>query len=505
MKPKSKIKRLLRKGITACKAGNLGLAQELSHQVLSLDPDNAAAFHLGSAVARQAGDLGVSLSCAKQAALLKPCSPYYFALSTILADMGMTEESSFMLESTLNLEPNHTPALLNLGKIKHEAGEIKEAMELYERAAEASPQIIEPLTRLGSIHHQSGEFSEALKYYRAAQEKNGDLTSQALYHVSNSKRFTPDDPDIKEMESVYRRKQEPDQKSFICFALGKAYSEIGKHEKAFEKFAEGNKIRRAGYDYDPEADKNWLRSIADHFDAELLSHDYGGCEDETPIFILGMPRSGTTLTEHILSNHPDVEGAGEVKHLDQIVMQSAPNYPVGVNLENSGSMGREYVKRLREGKTGAKRVINKMPYSFFHIGMIKAMLPNAKIIHCDRAKPATCWSVFRTHFHGTHKYSCDLKEISSYHDAYEELMVHWHSMLPGFIYDLDYEQLVSNPEHEIRKLLEFCNLEFDPACLEPQKNRRPVLTASAGQVRQPVYTSSIDQWKSYEKHLSEII
>ncbi len=498
------IKRLLKKAISTFKEGKASATQKLLHKVLLADPDNHGAYHLASAVAREAGDLPSALKFAKHAAQLNPCPEYYMSLSMILGDLDMKGDEEFVLQAVIDLDPKHVAAILNLGLIKNENGDTGAATELYTRAAELLPGSIEPLTRLGSIEHQAGRFDKAMEYYRKALELDSDYRCQALYHISNNKKFTKGDPDIAKMGRVFRLTTDREQRQFICFALGKAYDEVGWYDKAFEKFQEGNRIRRGSYRYNPEDDKKMLRGIAEHYSPEVLAGEYAHTEDATPIFIIGMPRSGTTLTEHILSSHPDVEAAGEVKYLDQIATRKGLDSPSTVNLDFTRAIGREYIRKLTEGESEAKRICDKMPLNVYHVGLIKLAIPNAKIIHCRRSKAATCWSIYRTHFFRQHNYANNLRELSKFWDEYDRLMKYWEEQLPGFVYHSSYEKLVSDPEPEIRKMLDFCGFEFAEACLSSQKNKRRVQTASSSQVREKIYTGSIAKWKRYEKHLGDL-
>jgi tetratricopeptide (TPR) repeat protein len=503
MKPKNKIKRHLKKGIEELKKGNLGPAQKHCHAALLADPDSHGAYHLASAIAREAGDLPSALKYAKQAALMKPSVEYYFSLSTLLGDLDMKDDEAHILQAVIDLDPEHAPALLNLGLIFNDRGDTEKATELYTRAAGVVPDSIEPLTRMGSIEHQAGRFDEAMAYYRKALESAPEYEAQAWYHISNNKKFTKGDPDVAEMERVFRLTKDREHRQFICFALGRAYENIGWYDMAFEKFHEGNRIRRGSYQYKSIDDQKMLRGIAEHYSPEVLAGEYAHTEDDTPIFIIGMPRSGTTLTEQIISSHPEVEASGESKHLSRIATRGGVDSPDTTDLNMTKAMGCEYIKRQREGKSGAKHITDKMPQNFFHVGLIKLAIPNAKIIHCVRRKEATCWSIYQTNFFREHKYACQLRELSNYWDEYDRLMDYWDEQLPGFIYNLSYESLVTDPEPEIRKLLEFCGLSFSQDCVDFQKNKRRVLTASASQVRQPMYKSAVDKWRNYEKYLSD--
>ncbi|MCP4023282.1 MAG: sulfotransferase, partial [Desulfobacteraceae bacterium] len=243
---------------------------------------------------------------------------------------------------------------------------------------------------------------------------------------------------------------------------------------------------------------------------------YGDCgiQDKTPVFIVGMPRSGTTLVEQILASHHLVFGAGELENLTHCVgqfslLEISKNDPnsISENKKQLNQAGRKYLESLRAVGKEAAFITDKMPQNYLQIGFIKTILPNAKVIHCVREPMDTCFSIFKHLFPGVssqqvvHPYAYDMEELGRFYHYYNDLMAHWQRVLPGFVVDIKYENMVSNQEKETRRLLEFCGLEWDDSCLTFFKTRRKVSTASAEQVRQPIYRDSVFRWKLYEKHL----
>ncbi|MCP4023091.1 MAG: sulfotransferase, partial [Desulfobacteraceae bacterium] len=239
----------------------------------------------------------------------------------------------------------------------------------------------------------------------------------------------------------------------------------------------------------------------------------GGCSNKSPIFILGMPRSGTTLVEQILASHPQVFGAGELTDFSIVARQfSWEELKKGSDEIVSGKAdpfkkaGQDYINRVQKHADGEKFITDKMPHNFVSIGFIRLFLPNAKVIHCTRDPMDTCFSIFKHLFSGqkTHKYAYNMKELGHYYNLYLDLMEHWKITLPGYIYEIKYENLVSNQKEETRKLLEFGGLPWEEACLSFHKTKRRVATASAIQVRQPIYKDSIQLWKRYEVQLEDL-
>jgi hypothetical protein len=226
-----------------------------------------------------------------------------------------------------------------------------------------------------------------------------------------------------------------------------------------------------------------------------------------------MLRSGSTLVEQILASHPLVHGAGELRDLAQVTIGSSekitgtkfPLCAAKLSPSNLEKLGADHTKRLRRFSTSAKYITDKKLHNFLYVGMIRLILPNAKIIHCKRDPKDTCLSVFKNYFTSTHKYAYDLKELGEYYKLYQGLMDYWYNILPDYIFDIQYEDIVGNQEDTTRKLLEYCELPWDEACLSFHRTVRPVRTASAEQVRRPIYNSSVGLWKQYEKHLSPLL
>ena len=240
-----------------------------------------------------------------------------------------------------------------------------------------------------------------------------------------------------------------------------------------------------------------------------------GHSDRTPIFILGMPRSGTSLVEQILASHPEVFGAGELNDLvkvyrsldDSIDGSQGDSFPealVGLDPDEYANLGEQYIARIRKYSVSATFITDKNPYNFQRIGLIRSILPNARIVHCTRDPLDNCLSLLKTDFHKGQLYSYDMSELGAYYKLYRELMDYWRTVLPGFIHDLNYEELVANQAEQTNHLLQLCGLPWDEACLNFHKTKRKVITASVAQVRQPIYTDSVGLWKRYERKLEPL-
>jgi len=300
----------------------------------------------------------------------------------------------------------------------------------------------------------------------------------------------------------------------LHFALGKCYNDTKQYDLAMPHFLAGCRLKRKRTQYDADNNDLICRNICEFFRHETIEKLSGeGCPSDLPIFILGMPRSGTTLTEQIIASHPLVHGAGELPDLLTLAATARNNgtegYPLsltGITRQELREMGERYVEGLRIRNPQARHITDKMPANFHCVGLIHLMLPHAKIIHVKRNPVDTCLSGFTNLFNKSLHHSYDLTEMGRYYRNYATLMDHWRKVLPAdAFYEVQYEELVTDHENQARALLEYCNLPWDDACLNFHKNERNIRTASVTQVRQPLYTSSVERWRKYEKHLGPLL
>ena len=292
----------------------------------------------------------------------------------------------------------------------------------------------------------------------------------------------------------------------LHFGLGKALADVGENDIAFEHFAVANASYRRSYEYDIAKDADYFKSIMAIFSAEFLSdrRDWG-CTSDRLVFIVGMMRSGTSLVEHILASHPRVVGCGELQELDQLTRRDEarpggldfPESVLSFDSERAEHLGEAYLQALFERAGSAERATDKMPGNFQYVGLLHLLLSRATIIHYVRNPVDTCFSCFRNYFAGFHPFAYDLAELGQYYRLYQELMKHWRDVVPVQLQEICYEDLVSDPEPQIRRLLEICGLDWDDRCLEFHQTERSVRTASATQIRQPIYTSSVESWRKF--------
>ena len=294
----------------------------------------------------------------------------------------------------------------------------------------------------------------------------------------------------------------------LGFGLGKAFAELGEHARAFDYWRAANGCQRRLSPYDVRQAVQLMKSMQQVFDASLLSRAEGSRErGPVPIFVLGMPRSGTSLVEQILAAHPAVFGAGEQEIVGRLGAQaaSAPADLARLEANDWARLGERYLQQIRDLSAGEPFVVDKLPTNFLYIGMIRMMLPEARIVHCQRDPMDTGLSCFRNHFMAPGlDFSCDLEDIGIYYRHYRSLMAHWDQVLPGEIHAIRYEDLVADPEAQIRRLLRFCGLPFEAQCLAFHRVERMVATASMAQVRQPIHSGSVGAWRRYEAQLQPL-
>lgn len=323
--------------------------------------------------------------------------------------------------------------------------------------------------------------------------------------LAESERWTARTELLGEMETLYSGINPASQEGIVlCFALAKVYDDLGEIDESFALLREGNAQHRKGKTDTIKDARTTISVVRQIFSDQPISPPQVN-SDYQPIFVLGMPRSGTSLVEQILASHKDVYGGGELRFMGQWCFGYVNNFQKqpGLKLQDHiAELQDHYLKGLKS-LTTTRVVTDKMPMNFLWLGFILSAFPDAKIVHTVRSPMATCWSIYKSPFAGTSNgYSCDQEEIAEFYNLYADLMGFWQIRFPGKIYDLGYERLTSNQVDQTQKLLAYCGLDWDPACLDFHKNKRKVETMSSEQVRQPMYRGSSEAWKRFEKHLT---
>ena len=413
-------------------------------------------------------------------------------------------------ERAIEINPKFTHPISNLGNIKKELNNYEEAIKYYKLALSIDNKLYIVLHNLGMAYQALGKFEESKKYFESVLKINSKFT-RADRSLSMSLKYDINNPHLKIMENKIKDQSLNNfQKIELYFGLGKAYEDIKNYKKSFENYKLGNKIKRDAIKYQINDDVKLFENIKNSFsNINFQNLENVGNKSNKMIFILGMPRSGTTLVEQIIANHKNVYGAGELRDLTQIIKENflvndKIKFPEKFNIKDQNffsNMGTKYLENLDRYNTNKNYITDKAPLNFKWIGLIKLILPKSKIIHCTRDPKDTCLSLFKNFFEGELNFSYNLEEAGKYYKLYQNLMEFWKQLLPDFIYDISYEKLVENQEFESRKLLDFCNLDWDKNCLTFYRNKRGIVTASFAQARKPIYKNSVNSWQNYKNEL----
>jgi tetratricopeptide (TPR) repeat protein len=432
-------------------------------------------------------------------------------------NLGLTYHNMYDLknaqhyyERAIEINPKFTHPISNLGNVKKELNNYEEAIKCYKLALSIDNKLYIVIHNLGLAYQALGRFEESKKYFESVLKINTKFT-RADRSLSMSLKYDINNPHLKIMENKIKDQSLNDfQKIELHFGLGKAYEDIKNYKKSFENYKLGNKIKRDTTKYQINDDVKLFENIKNSFSSiDFQNLENVGNKSDKMIFILGMPRSGTTLVEQIIANHKNVYGAGELRDLTQIIKENflvndKIKFPEKFNIKDQNffsNMGTKYLENLDRYNTNKNYITDKAPLNFKWIGLIKLILPKSKIIHCTRDPKDTCLSLFKNFFEGELNFSYNLEEAAKYCKLYQNLMEFWKQLLPDFIYDISYEKLVENQEFESRKLLDFCNLDWDKNCLTFYRNKRGIVTASFAQARKPIYKNSVKSWQNYKNEL----
>jgi tetratricopeptide (TPR) repeat protein len=419
------------------------------------------------------------------------------------------EEAAQAFKSALAHRPDDKTALLGLGDALSVLGHIDEARRVFERLLARDPAAAH--FGLGALAKQRGRFDEARAFYERAVALAPD---NAAYHraLAESARFSEGDPRLAVLEQLARdeAKLADKQKVELHFALFKAYDDLQRYAEAFAHLRQGNAIKRRLVEYDAATMDGFFGEIAAAFSADTMQALRGtGHSSQLPIFVVGMPRSGTSLVEQILASHPAVFGAGELTFVQDAILGGGQDYPRGISALPGAAFcrfGEAYAARLEALTPKAERIVDKLPANFRHLGLIHLALPQARIIHVKRDAMDTCFSCYSKLFLGGLNYTYDLGELGRYHKSYEALMAHWrHVLPPGAMIEVQYETLIRDFENEVRRMIAFCGLNWNARCLDFHQTERAVRTLSDAQVRQTLFDSSIGRWRRYETWLGDLI
>ncbi|MBI5005776.1 MAG: tetratricopeptide repeat protein [Nitrosomonadales bacterium] len=485
-------------------------------KALSLNPNYAEAICNMGGVHLAQEEHEAALARFRRALELRPAYlEAQMGLAKTLQASESLEEAEKAAQRALQIDDSNPKAHALMGSIHTEASRPEQAEAEYLRALQIDPGCDEALLGLGQLCVENGDVERAEGLFQKALALKPDNTA-ARIQLIQAKKVAADDEHFAALLELQKdaENHSDNRKMSLHFALGKCYDDTKEYDKAFPHYLAGCKLKRARFNYDPEATAHQFTELAEVFSKENIDRLRGSGDPSTmPIFVLGMPRSGTTLTEQIIASHPDVYGAGELPDLLRIAHRKTDpkttTFPDNLRyLDQSilSAWGKEYIAAVQARAPGSQRITDKMPANFFAVPLIHLMLPNAKIVHVNRNAVDTCLSCFTRLFHRKQEHTYDLAELGRYYADYARLMDHWRKVLPaGAFLDIQYEDIVADQEDQARRLLEFCGLEWNDACLDFHKTKRQVRTASVTQVRQPIYTTSIERWRKYEKFLGPLL
>jgi tetratricopeptide (TPR) repeat protein len=507
---------------------NAPQAIALSEQLINSGSINEAAQILSQTLAKHPGDSPLALKLARllqqhgqQEPALKVLqhsfahNPQNFELCYMLGAIehisGHFESAEKATLKAIELNPNSAAAYNILGSSYVELLEHKKAEQAFKKSIKLNPKSADGHNNIAWMYRALGNKEAAIKHFEKAI-KVDPLATEALSGIALLKTFKGTETEFQLIEALLQSSAiDTKQRTDLQFALGKAYEDTQNYPKAFEHFEKGNQIWRQTFDYNIDEDQAFFDQLKATFTQpyieDALSKPSHSENVVAPIFVLGMPRSSTTLIEQILASHSQVNGGGELSYLQSLCL-SAPkklNWDTKLTKQDLEDIASRYNEKLSKHSEGVAFVTDKMPHNFTLIGAILALFPNAKIIHCRRQAMDTCLSLYKHHFPmSNHRYSYDLKELGEYYNLYEDLMAHWHHVAPGRVFDIEYESLLVNFEDDVRKMLDYCDLAFEASCLDFYKTKRLVRTASSDQVRQGLYSKAAGRWKLYGQQLDQL-
>ena len=516
-------------------------------KAVAIKPDYADAhFNLGN-ILRDLGELdGAIKSFVKTIEIMPEYDEAQFNLGVTLQQLGQLDEAIEQYEKALSINPENADLILNLGFIYQSLGQIDEAIEQYDNALTIDPDNAKVLNNLAVIFRDLDQVDEAIKYFKKALAIKPDYAdvyynlgfiyqdlgqvdlaikqyehavaindyAEAYHSLSYLKKYTLNDPQISRMESLLSSDNlSQSERIQLCLALARVNEGLGKQDEFFKYLDEGNSLRKKELNYSIDQSSEVHSTIKRLFNSlppSIIESKSFNPSELCPIFIVGMPRSGTSLVEQIISSHQEVYGAGELDTITKLASPIIKNFLAGdINHLTEQALlfiREEYLDMLSQFNTSENIITDKLPLNFQYIGFIFSAFPDAKIVHLKRDARATCWSNYKYYFKNKENgYSYNFDDLARFYGLYIDLMDFWHELYPNQIYDMCYEDLTINQEEETRKLLEYCELDWDENCLNFHTNKRAVKTISTLQVRQKMYQGSSEAWKKHEAYLKPLI
>ncbi len=497
------------------KDGEPEKAEKIYRQILKEDPDHVEACRLLGGVAAAHERYREAEVFLQRAVALAPDYPRAWVdLVNVQRELEKFEDATESAEKLIALAPDKAESYMAYASVVGAAGDHDAAIDTYGKVLKISPEKAGALCSMA--HHQKtiGLTDDAVAAYRASIAVQADH-AEAYWSLANLKTFRFELAEIEAMQSLLEREDLPSEsRAQLNNALGLEFEAQKNFDRAFSHFEQCNIVRRQAESYDPVETETTHDRVIEMFDEAFLSQPAGDVVDPAPIFVVGLPRSGSTLIEQILASHSKVDGTHELSDLSKVVRNLRRRSPPGTRfpevvapLKPAGwsRIGSEYLSRTERYRAGADFFIDKNPNNFIFAGLLKLAMPNAKIINARRHPLDSCLGTFKQLFASGQPFGYDMDELAEYYLQYQRLMDHWHRVMPGFVLDVHYERVVGDLEGEVRRLLDFCGLPFEDRCLSFHKTERAVKTASSEQVRQPIYSTSVNLWRNYEMHLAPMV
>jgi Flp pilus assembly protein TadD len=510
-------------------------AETVYRKALELGPNNPDTLDNLALALKDLERLDEATELMRRAVVIEHRSDKLYAhYASVLLDQKQIDEAAAAIDRALAIDPNNHDAVNLMGRVAFERGDLRDSLAHYRRALTLEPDLADAYNNMGNALKELGQLREAHDAFLEALRLDPDI-SGVYVNLADSKKFAPGDPHLAAMEALAAKTEglSKTDRLQLDFGRGKAYADLEDFDRSFKHLLAGNAAKRASIAYDEASTFALFDRIEATFTPALIAKKSGGGDpSQVPVFVIGMPRSGTTLIEQIIASHPLAYGAGELQTLNDVILTVRgpdgstlpyPEFASAIDAAGLRQLGARYVAELRRlaekqaaplpspADGGAKiggieRITDKMPSNYYFAGLIHLALPNAKIIHSVRDPVDTCVSCFSKLFSAEQNHTYDLAELGRYYRRYEKLMAHWHRVLPaGRILDVRYENVVADLEREARRIIAYCGLPWDDRCLSFHQTDRPVRTASATQVRQPIYNSAVGRWRVYEQHLAPLI
>ena len=485
-------------------------AEGICNQLISENPKNVFLYNLLGLILVGQDKIDDALNCYQKGIDLDQNNAMIYNNIALLYTNNKfdNKKAEYFYNKSIKANPINPEAYNNLGTLYKSVDRFEEAINCFKKAIDNNSKFVQAYHNLGNIYITVGKISEAKKTLFEAISVDPYYTNSHRT-LSRLVKYNKEDDHFKKLKKINNEKNiKISDKINIAFALGKAYEDMNDYKNSFKMYQEANTLHDERIKYSIVRDKNRFKNIKNIFHKELFEKFRNtGFLNSSPIFILGMPRSGTSLVEQILSSHSEVFGAGERIIIVKLLQKYFGEKNLSLFFEDDKNfnkdlfsiIGKEYVYAIKNISDNSARFTDKLPENFFWIGLIKLILPNAKILHCSRDPRDNCFSLFKNYFpNNSLDYSYNLHNVVEYYNLYYDLMNYWKNLFPKFIFEVKYENLVSNTEKEIRSMLNFCDLQWDNKCLDFYKNKRAVKTASDVQARNKIYSSSINLWKKYE-------